>query len=218
MALVGEGVLDSPILSATLDELPDAELRLEEIRSLPDEHLRFLVWVGEDEIPTFERAVAADETIRSFDHLTGIDDRRLYRLSLSEAGEAASTYLTAAAVDIVVIDLTLTEDGMRFVARLPSREALQTYATACRERGIDFRLDRLYEERDPVGDAGGQRFGLTATQHRALRRAFEMGYFEVPRETSVSEVATDLETSTQALSTLLRRAERNLVEATVAGQ
>lgn len=215
MALVGEGLIESPILSSTLAAIPVPELQLEEIRSLPDERLRFLVWVGADVRQEFEAAVATDETIKSFRLLTGIADRRLYRLTLSETGEEASTYLAAAVADIVVLDLTVSTDGIRFVARLPSRDALRTYATACRDRGIDFQLKRLYEEKVPADSAGGQQFGLTDSQQRALRRALEMGYFDVPRETSVSEIADELETSTQALSTLLRRGERNLIENTV---
>lgn len=216
MALVGEGELDSPILSATLEEIPDAELRLEEIRSLPDERLQFLMWVEDCDFPDFEAAVATDDTIDGFRLLTEVGDRRLYRLTLSEAGEAASTYLTAAAEDIVVLNLTVSADGIRFLARIPSREALRTYAEACQRRGIGFRLKRLYDEDTGASDLGaGQQFDLTESQRRALCRALDMGYFEVPRETSIREIADDLDTSSQALSTLLRRGEKNLLESTL---
>ena len=219
MVLVGEGTLESPILSATLEEIPDAELRLEEIRSLPDEHLRFLVWVPGHHHPDFEAAVATDETIRSFRLLTSTGDRHLYRLRLSETGESVSTYLAAATADIVVLDLTVTVEGMRVLMRIPSREALREYIDACQDRGVSFRLERLYEEETTTGDVEtGSTFGLTASQRRALRRALDMGYFEVPRETSVSEIADELDTSTQALSTLLRRGEKRLLENTVAGE
>lgn len=217
MALVGEGLLDTPILSSTLAEVPDAELRLEEIRSLPDERLRFLLWADEHALPEFEGAVATDDTIQSFTLLTNLGDRRLYRLTLSETGQESSTYLAAAAEDIVVLDLTVSTEGMRFLARIPSREALRNYAEACQERGVGFQLKQLYEEEDTASGRGeGQQFGLTKPQYRALRCALEMGYFEVPRKTSVGEIADELGTSDQALSTLLRRGEQNLLENTLA--
>ena len=217
MALVGEGLLDTPILSSTVAEVPDGELQLEEIRSLPDERLRYLVWADERTLPEFEAAVATDETIQSFRRLTDLGDRRLYRLSLSESGQEVSTYLAAAAEDIVVLDLTVSTEGMRFVARIPSREALRNYAEACQERGVGFQLERLYEEEEAANGWGeGQQFGLTKSQYRALRCALEMGYFEVPRKTSVGEIADELDTSGQALSTLLRRGEQNLLENTLA--
>ncbi|SFR99010.1 HTH DNA binding domain [Halomicrobium zhouii] len=215
MALVGEGVLATPILSATVAELDDAELRLEEIRSIPDERLRFLVWVAERHLPGFEAAVATDETVRSFRHLTRTEDRRLYRLTLSETGQDVSTYLAAAEADIVILDLTVSADGMRFVARVPSREALRAYAEACGDRGVGFQLTRLYEDGTSEDASGGTEYGLTESQYEALSKALELGYFEVPRETSVSEIAAALDVSGQAVSTLLRRGEKNLLEHTL---
>lgn len=220
MTLVGEATLDSPILAGALEAVPEATLQLEEIRSLPDERLQFLMWVAACDFDQFEAAVVTDETIQGFRQLTDVGDRRLYRFTLSEMGEAASTYLSAAAEDIVVLDLTVTVDGMRVLARIPSREAIREYAEACQKRGVRFQLKRLYEEGEATvddGDGGGQQFGLTESQYDALRCALEMGYFEVPRETSVSEIADELNTSSQALSTLLRRGEKNLLQNTLTG-
>lgn len=216
MALVGEATLDTPILAATVERIPGAELQLEEIRSLPDERLRFLVWIAEYDFDRFEAALSADETIEGYKLLTDVGDRRLYRLTLSEPGEAASTYLVAAAEDIVVLNLTVSADGIRVLARIPSREALRKYAATCQQRGVGFRLKRLYEEEETAGDGGGdQQFGLTVSQREVLRRALEMGYFDVPRKTSLGEIADELDVSSQALSTLLRRAQTNLLENTV---
>lgn len=216
MALVGEATLDTPILAATLDAVPDATLQLEEIRSLPDERLRFLVWASDCDFGAFESALATDETVRGFRRLTAVGDRRLYRFTLTEAGEEASTYLAAAAADIVVLNLTVTADGMRVVARVPSREALRAYAEACQRRGVTFRLKRLYDEEEAASDGGGGReFGLTESQRKALRCALDMGYFDVPRRTSVSDVADELDVSGQAVSTLLRRGQTNLLENTL---
>lgn len=217
MTLVGEATIDSPILAATLEAVPEATLQLEEIRSLPDEQLQFLLWVTKCDFDKFEAAVVADETIQGFRQLTDIGDRRLYRFTLSETGEATSTYLAAAAEDIVVLDLTVTTDGMRVIARIPSRQALRAYTEACQQRGVRFQLKRLYEEKAATtrdGD-GGQQFGVTEPQREALRCALEMGYFDVPRKTSINEIADELNTSGQALSTLLRRGEKNLLQNTL---
>jgi predicted DNA binding protein len=53
--------------------------------------------------------------------------------------------------------------------------------------------------------------GLTDQQHQTLKRALEMGYYEIPRKSTQTEVAADLDISHQALSECLRRAIRNLV-------
>lgn len=216
MALVGEVTLDSPILAATLAAVPEATLQLEEIRTLPDERIRFLMWVEGCDPAEFEAAVVTDGTLQGFRKIADVGDRRLYRLTLSETGEAASTYVAAAAADVVVLDLRVTTDGMRVLARVPTREALREYVEVCQRNGVGLRLDRLYDEEAAASGGGsGREFGLTEPQREALQCALEMGYFAVPRETSVSELADELGISGQACSTLLRRGQTNLLENTV---
>ncbi|MFC7009142.1 helix-turn-helix domain-containing protein [Halalkalicoccus salilacus] len=55
-------------------------------------------------------------------------------------------------------------------------------------------------------------YGLTERQRNTLVAAFEAGYFTVPRETSLSDLAERQDASHQALSERLRRATGNLVE------
>lgn len=215
MALVGEATLDSPILAETLASVPEAVVRLEEIRTLPDEQIRFLVWVDGCEFDEFEAAASNDETIAAWKALTDVGGRRLYRLTLSERGEAVSTYLTAATEDIVILNLSISHEEMRILARIPSRDSLREYAAVCHDMGIDFQLERLYEEEETASDGGGGKYGLTESQREALRCALKMGYFDVPRRTSIGEVADELDVSGQALSTLLRRGQTNLLEHTV---
>jgi predicted DNA binding protein len=53
---------------------------------------------------------------------------------------------------------------------------------------------------------------LTRAQREALGLAFDRGYFDVPRDGSLDEMATNLDISPQALSDRLRRGQRNLLE------
>lgn len=55
---------------------------------------------------------------------------------------------------------------------------------------------------------------LTPIQRETLVRAFEAGYFEVPRQTTLVELSEQFDVSRQAVTNRLRRAVRNLVEAT----
>lgn len=54
---------------------------------------------------------------------------------------------------------------------------------------------------------------LTATQRRAIRTAWELGYYEIPRETTLQEIADRLDYSVSTVSDLLRRGESTLVAA-----
>lgn len=215
MALIGKATIGSPLFEDTLEAVPDVVLRVEDIRSLPEKRLRFLVWVDADDFDAFEDALSSDPTVGEYTELTDVGDRRLYRFTLSELGEELSTYVDAATSDIAILDQRVTSDGMSVVARLPSRESLREYTEVCDRMDVPFHLERLYEEETVTKQASGRRFGLTDPQHRALCRALEMGYFDVPRKTSLDEIADELGVSGQALSTLLRRGQRNLLNNTL---
>jgi predicted DNA binding protein len=88
------------------------------------------------------------------------------------------------------------------------RSLSRAHKTA-QEAGFQFDVQTIYE------DVRGVQHGLTEAQRETLVAAFEAGHFTVPRETSLSELAKQLETSHQALSELLRRGTGTLIESTL---
>ena len=56
---------------------------------------------------------------------------------------------------------------------------------------------------------------LTPTERETIRRAVEAGYYDVPRETTLGELAAAFDVSDAAVSKTLRRAERKLLVSTV---
>ncbi|ADB59039.1 Bacterio-opsin activator HTH domain protein [Haloterrigena turkmenica DSM 5511] len=52
---------------------------------------------------------------------------------------------------------------------------------------------------------------LTDRQREAVRTAYEMGYYEVPRTVTSEDVAAELEVDSSTVAELLQRAERNLL-------
>ncbi|EMA39155.1 helix-turn-helix domain-containing protein [Halobiforma nitratireducens] len=57
---------------------------------------------------------------------------------------------------------------------------------------------------------------LTASERETLRLAVEAGYYDVPRSATLGDLADTLEVSDAAVSKALRRAERKLLEPTMA--
>lgn len=74
--------------------------------------------------------------------------------------------------------------------------------------GVEVR--RVSEHQRPTETLAGR---LTTRQFEALEVAHEEGYYKVPRSGSLSAVANELECSESAASTLLRSAEKELVDA-----
>ncbi|MXR20896.1 helix-turn-helix domain-containing protein [Halobacterium bonnevillei] len=63
-------------------------------------------------------------------------------------------------------------------------------------------------------DGGGL---LTDRQRDVLETALRMGYFEVPRETSLADVAEELDVDKSTVSTVLRRGEASLLKWKLSG-
>jgi len=58
---------------------------------------------------------------------------------------------------------------------------------------------------------------FTTRQREVLETAFRMGYFEIPRESSLAAVAETLDIDKSSASTTLRRAEGRLLKQVLTG-
>lgn len=216
MSLIAEFRFHTPILRGALEAVPEMRLRIETVQLGPENQSRILFWAAGDDFEAFERGLDADETIRQYRCLTEVDGQRLYRTSQSDTGEEVLTYPVMAQEDINILNGTGTTEGWTIRARFPDREALSAYREACQERDIPFRVQRLYPEAQIVGDGGGSDpYGLTDPQREVLLATLEMGYFDVPRQTTLDDIAQELGITVQAVSTRLRRAQQTLVRNTV---
>jgi len=109
-----------------------------------------------------------------------------------------------------LVDALTYEDGTASVTgAVVGQEVLQGVMETVGET-VGLHLDRVYalgpEDDAPVAP----RWDLTPPQAAALRRAFELGYFTVPRGATASEVAAALGISKSAFLERLRRAQNAL--------
>jgi predicted DNA binding protein len=164
-------------------------------------------WAHGDDLDGFERALAEDETVTDVRRVSGMGDRRLYRVRLTGAAPVV-TYDTW--IDLGAARLEMHYHDGRWHARMrfPGREALGTFRTFCLDRDLDFRLHRLY---DSDAERGPSRERLTSHQREALRLAHEGGYFGIPRGTTLGDIAAELDISNQAASERVRRGCGRLV-------
>lgn len=116
-----------------------------------------------------------------------------------------------ATVEAVIERIEVNPDGWRQSGWFADREAFTEFSSFWR-RNAGFRLRRLTRDgaSEPPGD------GLTDRQREALRTAYERGYFEIPRRTSLESIATELGISASSVSERLRRAQTQLIEETEA--
>jgi len=99
----------------------------------------------------------------------------------------------------------VTVDGWRLDLRFPDQDRCSSYHRACVERGLSVHVLRLSTDATQSGSH------LTHAQWEVLNAANREGYFDVPRRTSLTELAAGLDLSRQAVSERLRRGLGNVV-------
>jgi predicted DNA binding protein len=213
MSLIAEVTLFSPLMDETTRAVPEMTFRMEDIQLLADGTENYLFWAEGRSFDRLDAALDDDPTVDDWTCMTDLGDRRLYRVSFTDAAQDKVTYPEASANDIVYLEMVTTADRTRVRARVPDRDGLQSYFEDCQSKGIQVNLESVYRE-DSCGIE--PRYGLTEPQHEALLRAFEAGYFDTEREVTLADVAADLGISRQALSGRLRRGHQQLIRATLA--
>ncbi|MFB6130732.1 MAG: bacterio-opsin activator domain-containing protein [Salinigranum sp.] len=200
---------DSFALSETLRAVPDLVIEIERVVAT-GEILTPYFWVSGASLAAFEDAARADPTIENLRRLDEFDEATLYRGEWTENVET----LVFVSTEIGAVILEATSGASRWVLRVrfDEREDLDRFVDYCNEREVSFDLQCLYEITHP---RVGAQYGLTPKQHEALVTAWEMGYFSLPREADLSEVAAALDISQQALSDRLRRGHDALVANTL---
>lgn len=100
-------------------------------------------------------------------------------------------------------------DGTASISLQGSREDLQWFVENQRASGQAPTVERIGP--DVARESEGTL--LTPRQHKALALATTSGYYDVPRQVNLRELATQLDISAGSLSELLRRAEERLAKA-----
>ena len=162
------------------------------------------VWVEGSDPEGFVASLREGPVVEAVDVLDRHDSVVLLRVRWTGA-ESVVEWL--ARTDAALLDLSgdAEEWLLRFRTGYDVVEAFDAY---CRERGVPFELRRLYEPSDGAAVLGPR---VTATQRETLRLAYEGGYYEEPRGTTLAELATELGVGERAVSRRLRRGLRSLL-------
>lgn len=215
MSYIVEFRIETPIYRVTMESVPGMVLEHVNLHFFPAERVRDVNWAYGDDFEVFEDGLDADPTIAEFVLLAEIEDHRLYRVTFTEAAEDKFIFPIATELDVTFLDIAVTKEGVHYNARFPSREALLEIRDACRERDLTFHLNRMYNEEQTKRVGRDSKYGVTEAQREALLAALDYGYYAIPREATLEEVASELGISTQAISTRLRRGLANLLDSTL---
>lgn len=165
------------------------------------------LWILNPPPETLDRLVASEPSIDRIDIHERTDDRILGRVDWNDNRPTFFSALVAS--DAICIRSIGTVDVWEFVLRFPTRDLMAHCYRSCLDRGIGVSVKRLHES-DP-SHCLAQPSVLTPPQREALTTALEAGYFDVPREVTLQELAEHIGVSDTAISQRLRRGVKNLL-------
>jgi predicted DNA binding protein len=200
--------MDFPLGEISLQD-PEVEIELERI--VPSKSGVFpFFWAHGGELESFERRVRELDTVDELVALDRIEGSVLYRVTW---GPEVENFVEAIVETGAAILEAHGNEKWVFRLRYPNHRGLTALHNYCQEQSIPFHLERVYtlaEERDVTLN-----FGLTPEQREALQLAADGGYFKVPRQTSMAEIAAQLGISEQSASERIRRAIDTVLRKTI---
>lgn len=194
------------VFSETFTAEPEMVIEIERVVATDEEYLTPYFWVSGITGESFEAATAEDDSVAEIRKLDEAEDTTLYRAEWQERVEALVYAFTRIGATIMEAKGHAEEWILRL--RFDEQDNVQEFATYLREHDVPYDLVRMHEVQNP---RTGEEYGLTPKQQEALITAWEMGYYDSPREASTEAVADELDITPQSLSDRLRRAEYTLV-------
>jgi len=200
---------DAVALGDAFEDVPGMTVEAERIAAHSTEWTMPCVWVSADDFDAVDDALAADSTVDRIIEADEFDGEKYYHLNWNDAvAERVDAYVNQ---EGSILRADASADGWEIEFRFVNRDQFDAFRAALQDRGHDFELVDIYEPGTPRQSVAD----LTPPQRDVLVTAVELGYFKIPRETAMQELADELDTSPQALSELLRRGTENLVTSTL---
>ncbi|WP_435345223.1 helix-turn-helix domain-containing protein [Haloarchaeobius sp. HRN-SO-5] len=183
----------------------DVELRMEPVVPTSGDVMPY-VWVSGD-VEGFEDAMARQDFVESVAPIERDGDRRLYQLRWDPMADELLTIFVETGG--ALLDARAT-DRWYFTVRFPDDRGVTRFHERSQEASYHLELHRLGRSSDRSSKSTDAH-GLTPAQREALVRAVESGYFAIPRQATLDDVAEAFDISNQAASERIRRATETVL-------
>ena len=199
---------DSFPLGHAIEQQSSAEIEIERVVPMRQEQFPYIFVWNHTDFEAFERTTRELPEIESVSLLEAFDDGRLYTLSWHDKQCPVISELVDN--DGVLLSATGDPTAWVFEIRFPAHENASAFFQDVTDCGaVEISLKSIVREVDFESVEKGI---LTDKQEHALETAFEMGYFRIPREAHLDDVADQLGVSPSSASALLRRGCHRLFE------
>lgn len=164
-------------------------------------------WASDGDPDTLERNVEESTYIEDLEPLETVEDQTLYRVAWT--GEYEDLVDGIVRSDGTILQSHTVDGTWVFRLRFPDHEFLTAFYDFCTDHDIAINIERVYTLTEQTPRR--RTFQLTPEQREALVLAYERGYFETPRATSLADLAEELGISSQALSDRIRRGNEKIL-------
>lgn len=192
------------------DHLADGDVRVElEGTAVDGDDPLPLVWVSGADPDAVAATLAAHDAVERADRVHAVGDETLFSVRWDGTD---GTLAALRSSEAVLLEGTATAEGWTLQARFRDEAALESFYRAALDRSDGVELEDVLDQ----GSATGDDYGLTPEQRRTLVAAARRGFFRVPRETTMVDLADELGVSDSAVSQRIRRGLGSLVAETLA--
>ncbi len=160
-----------------------------------------------------QRVLTNDPSTDRVEELGTTEEHALFRVEW--APEVRITFRCFLVQGATVLEARGAPRGWWFRLIFPEHDAIRRTFDVCESHSIDLNLEAMSSLNAPLRDRKGS---ITGLQLETIREAYESGYYKVPREASLIDLAGEIGVSHQALSERMRRGHGALVKYVLAPQ
>ncbi|SDQ56234.1 helix-turn-helix domain-containing protein [Natronobacterium texcoconense] len=200
-------------LADTLAAGPDLTVRIVGDRSTTPDRNGYVFRFDGASPGTIRSLLETDHTVRHVEPVPAVDDGRLWRIEFAPETKLLAPCVTEEGGFVLDARSAVAPQvprGWRERWFFPDENGMYEVWQRARTQGFEFEVLDLTQQLQSEADVDPD--PLTDQQRTALVTAYEHGYFEEPRETSLEELAEILEVSPSAVNGRLRRGLKALVE------
>lgn len=194
-------------LGEVLEVRPGVQVRLESLIPTGQSLIPYF-WVRSPDVDAIEEALGESPLVADVRVLDSLGDETLFRVTWSDDLDGIVDSIKES--DCVILEGRGHGDRWTFQLRFPGNDDLSKFYRSVVDQGIPIDLEGVH---NPIDQRGRPRLDLTQEQHEALVTALENGYFAVPREITLVELADRLGISDSAVSQRIRRGLSKLLSA-----
>lgn len=194
------------VFEQLLSKEPETTVQFERIVSL-DEILSPFVWVSGGEPYTIQQCLESEPEVHDLEVLSAATDDTLFRIDWTPEIDGLLESLIE--TNGSILEAIGQRSEWRLVLLFSKRDQASVFLRRVTEQGVNLTVESIHSP--TISPRGVAESTLTDAQREALVAAYQLGYFKIPRETTLRELADELGISDTALSQRLRRGVEHFV-------